>query len=147
MNIFSRVISQTNKSYIKSLEKQLLFYKRAEEQGKLLLLPAAVGDRYYTSNNIELTFTSVAEVVELMPEIGKTIFLTKIHKPAVAVKYVSRSLLEDTKRAQLQQNDRDYYQEHKEEVNKKDRDKYHILHPNARYYKKRKKSDEPRDEE
>ena len=146
MNIFSRVISQTNKSYIKSLEKQLLFYKRAEEQGKLLLLPAAVGDKYYTSDNIELTFTSVAEIVELMPEIGNTIFLTKTHKP-VATKYVSRSLLEDAKRAQLQQSDRDYYQEHKEEVNKKDRDKYHILHPNARYYKKRKKPDEPRNEE
>lgn len=141
ISIFSTAVSQATSSYIKSLEHQLLVYKRAEEQGRLILLPAAVGDVYYLSNGVQGTFTSKEEIVSLLPEINRTIFLTKTQSRS-STKYVSRSLMEDDRRARLQQNDRDYYQLHKDEVNKKDRDRYHILHPNARYYKKRGKENE-----
>ncbi len=53
--------------------------------------------------------------------------------------YVSRSELSEEHVEKLRSADRQYYEDHKEEVNQKDRNKYHALHPNARYYKPRKK--------
>ena len=137
-----KAVAEATAEYIDSLEKQLLRYSRLKEQGKLIELPALPGDKYYLENGEERVFVSVEEIVHFLPEVGKTIFLSREKRKIQTFNYVSRNQLSEEIVEQLRASDREYYQEHREEVNKKDRDKYHILHPNARYYKKRNKSKE-----
>lgn len=133
-----KAVAEATAEYIDSLEKQLLRYARLKEQGKLIELPALPGDKYYLESGEERVFTSVEEIVHFLPEVGKTISLSREKRKIQTSTYISRNQLSEETVEQLRASDREYYQEHKEEANKKDRDKYHILHPNARYYKKRK---------
>lgn len=140
-----KAVAEATAGYIDSLEKQVLYYARLKEQGRLIELPALPGDKYYTAEGEEKLFVSIEEIVHLLPEIEKTIFLTIPKKRAFnksITSYVPRDELDSQTVDKLRQSDREYYQDHKEEANKKDQDKYHMLHPNARYYKKRSKTDE-----
>lgn len=96
-------------------------------------------------NKNALAFTTESECKKYCKKqnnILKGTQLVKKQEGEIMSSYKSRTELPEEHVEKLRQADREYYVEHKDEVNQKDRDKYHRLHPNARYYKPRKSKEE-----
>ena len=134
-------------------EKELASYRELEKQQRLIKLPIPLNSKFFTIEDeevIEKVATSIDEVLFLHE--SKNLFTDKAtatrqltRETASSIsnyRYTPRSELSEDKANTLRNNDKVYYQLHKEEINKKDNERYHLLHPNARYYKKRVKTGE-----
>lgn len=150
--------------YIEQLEKELSLYKSLESRGSLIRVKFPVNSTYWEASEVILSGDAIMqpikcvvkdEVQAIMLNTAPNVFSSQAEcnrycaksdkqrshtsklKSSSPAPYISRSELAGHQVEKLRKADRDYYEEHKEEVNQKDRDKYHRLHPNARYYKKR----------
>lgn len=76
-NMFTVSVLQRCQKLVTELKE----YRELNEQGKLLKLPCAVGDKYYCIDDgtypNEWEFVNLQQIISTMDKIGKTVFLTK----------------------------------------------------------------------
>lgn len=153
--------------YLASLCEQLQRYKQLEEASRLVILPAALNAPCYSIqfddvNQVYTLQEHIFDSIDQMLEASRQTTIYDTEKvaqdecnkanrrlttpftacPTSAPAYTPRSELDETTVQTLRKKDRQYYADNREAINAKDREKYHRLHPNARTYKKRKKSGE-----